>query len=258
MFALPGESNFSGVRYDLGVIPRAVEGDFTGAAAACAACGGRGRCWVLLDAAKLAATSRVDLPRGGGGGGTGGEDGGVSGSGGGGPDFVVVSFYKLFGWPTGLGALLVSTRAAEAGVLRNNKAYFGGGTVAAALAGTRFHRLRPALAPSLEDGTLPFLSIIAAESGLAVLKELGMDRVSAHTRRLASHTHAALAALTHGSGQPVCKFYGAWLPSEQLCGALQPVSRVWVWGCGLWVWVWLAGRSKQCKVPWGFGSGVGS
>lgn len=47
---------------------------------------------VLLDTAKAAATSPVHLP---------------TLAHGGGPDFAVVSFYKLFGTPTGLGALLI-------------------------------------------------------------------------------------------------------------------------------------------------------
>jgi molybdenum cofactor sulfurtransferase len=41
------------------------------------------------------------------------------------PDFVVFSFYKMLGYPTGLGALLVRRRAAHL----LNRVYFGGGTV---------------------------------------------------------------------------------------------------------------------------------
>lgn len=41
------------------------------------------------------------------------------------PDFVPLSFYKLFGYPTGLGALLVRKEAAR----QLNKVYFGGGSV---------------------------------------------------------------------------------------------------------------------------------
>ena len=40
------------------------------------------------------------------------------------PDFVVMSFYKIFGYPTGIGALLV--RKCLATCLK--KSYFGGGT----------------------------------------------------------------------------------------------------------------------------------
>jgi molybdenum cofactor sulfurtransferase len=59
---------------------------------------------VVLDAAAYAATHALDLSA-------------VQ------PDFVPVSFYKLFGYPTGLGALLVRKKAAR----QLNKVYFGGG-----------------------------------------------------------------------------------------------------------------------------------
>jgi len=56
------------------------------------------------------------------------------------PDFVAVSFYKMFGYPTGLGALLVRNKTAAA-VLRRKK-YFGGGTVEVVLARNRHHVLK--------------------------------------------------------------------------------------------------------------------
>lgn len=59
---------------------------------------------VVLDAAAYAATHALDLAA-------------VQ------PDFVPVSFYKLLGYPTGLGALLVRKEAAR----QLNKVYFGGG-----------------------------------------------------------------------------------------------------------------------------------
>jgi molybdenum cofactor sulfurtransferase len=40
------------------------------------------------------------------------------------PDFITISFYKMFGYPTGLGALIV--RSELESILR--KRYFGGGT----------------------------------------------------------------------------------------------------------------------------------
>ena len=47
-----------------------------------------------------------------------------------------LSYYKIFGYPTGLGALLV--RRDVLPLLR--KSYFGGGTVAVSLADERFYR----------------------------------------------------------------------------------------------------------------------
>jgi molybdenum cofactor sulfurtransferase len=43
------------------------------------------------------------------------------------PDFVVVSFYKMSGFSTGHGAMIVKTELGP----RLNKKYFGGGTVSA-------------------------------------------------------------------------------------------------------------------------------
>lgn len=51
----------------------------------------RQRCFVLLDAAKFASTNRLDLRKHP-------------------ADFVCLSFYKLFGYPTGLGMLLCGAR----------------------------------------------------------------------------------------------------------------------------------------------------
>ena len=50
----------------------------------------------------------------------------------------VLSYYKIFGYPTGLGALLVHKRALP--LLLNKKRYFGGGTVAVSLAEEDFFR----------------------------------------------------------------------------------------------------------------------
>ena len=70
----------------------------------------QGNKWlVLLDAAAFIPTNRLDLSQ-------------VK------PDFVSMSFYKVFGFPTGLGALLL--RNENLGIL--NKLYWGGGTVSMA------------------------------------------------------------------------------------------------------------------------------
>lgn len=50
-----------------------------------------------------------------------------------------LSYYKIFGYPTGLGALLVHKRAVP--LLMKRKRYFGGGTVAVSVAEEDFSRL---------------------------------------------------------------------------------------------------------------------
>ena len=51
-------------------------------------------------------------------------------------DFVVLSFYKIFGFPTGIGALLI--RKSSAHVL--NKVYYGGGSVLQTVTKSGEHR----------------------------------------------------------------------------------------------------------------------
>jgi molybdenum cofactor sulfurtransferase len=93
LFVLTAMSNFCGRKYDLGIIKRIrrVFGDSFS---------------VCLDAAALVPASPLDLHE-------------VQ------VDFVAFSFYKLFGFPTGLGALLIR-RGQEDKLI---KRYFGGGTV---------------------------------------------------------------------------------------------------------------------------------
>jgi len=71
LFAYPAQSNFSGVQHSLEWIERAHAKGWT----------------VLLDGAAFAPTNRLDLARWH-------------------PDFVPLSFYKMFGYPTGVGVLL--------------------------------------------------------------------------------------------------------------------------------------------------------
>lgn len=59
------------------------------------------------------------------------------------PDFVAISFYKMFGYPTGLGALLVNNETGIT-VLRRKK-YFGGGTVEVVFAHKRYHVFKKAI-----------------------------------------------------------------------------------------------------------------
>ena len=74
---------------------------------------GRLKNWrVLMDAAKFTASHPLNLTEAQ-------------------PDVVTLSFYKLFGYPTGVGALVI--RSATASELK--KHYWGGGTVSIAGAG---------------------------------------------------------------------------------------------------------------------------
>ncbi|KAL0306127.1 UNVERIFIED_CONTAM: Molybdenum cofactor sulfurase [Sesamum radiatum] len=84
LFAFPSECNFSGLRFDLGLVNAIKENSYEMPRPAPSH---SGRWMVLIDAAKGSATSPPDLSKYK-------------------ADFVVVSFYKLFGYPTGIGALI--------------------------------------------------------------------------------------------------------------------------------------------------------
>jgi molybdenum cofactor sulfurtransferase len=168
LFAFPAQSNFSGVKHPLEIVAAAAE-----------------RGWrVLLDAAAFVPTSRLDLSRHA-------------------PDFVCVSFYKMFGFPTGVGALL-ARREALGELLRP---WFAGGTVRFVSAQNRLH-MQHVTGRGFEDGTLNYLGIAAVAAGLEFLEGIGIDRIGEHVRR---HTRAlmdGLRGLRHADGGPLVRIYG--------------------------------------------------
>ncbi|XP_019785957.1 molybdenum cofactor sulfurase isoform X9 [Tursiops truncatus] len=179
LFCYPAQSNFSGTRYPLSWIEEVKSGRMCPV-------GGPGKWFVLLDAAAYVGTSPLDLS--------------VHRA-----DFVPLSFYKIFGFPTGLGALLVNSRSAP--LLR--KTYFGGGTATAYLAKEDFYIPRESVAERFEDGTISFLDVIALKHGFDVLERLtgGMENIRQHTFTLARYTYAALSALRYPNGAPVAQIY---------------------------------------------------
>ncbi|NWW89163.1 MOCOS sulfurase, partial [Rhynochetos jubatus] len=179
LFSYPAQSNFSGTKYPLSWIQDVKSGKLHPIKIP-------GKWFVLLDAASYVSSSPLDL--------------GVHQA-----DFIPISFYKIFGFPTGLGALLVNNRIAP--FLR--KTYFGGGTAAAYLAGEDFYFPRKSIAERFEDGTVSFLDIIALKHGFDVLEKLtgGMEKIRQHTFALAHYTYTVLSALKYPNGAPVVRIY---------------------------------------------------
>ena len=168
LFAFPAQSNFSGVKHPLALIDDA-----------------HARGWdVLLDAAAYVPTSRLDLRE-------------VT------PDFVTLSFYKMFGYPTGVGCLLI--RNAVLGKLR--RPWFAGGTVNFASVQGRRHILSPGEA-GFEDGTLNYLAIPAVGIGLRHLASIGIDTIQARVRCLTSWLLERLLELRHANGRHMVRIYG--------------------------------------------------
>ncbi|XP_041458790.1 molybdenum cofactor sulfurase-like [Lytechinus variegatus] len=180
LFAYPAQSNYCGYKYPLQWTKKVQDGIL------CHHTGCYGNWYVVLDAAAFVSTSPLDLSS---------CD----------ADFVTISFYKMFGFPTGLGALIVRNDSAHVLV----KEYFGGGTVMAYLAKERFNKTRMELAERLEDGTVPFLDIVSLRHGFDALKRHGggMKSISEHTFLLAKYVYDQLSTWKHHNGQPVCEIY---------------------------------------------------
>uniref|UniRef100_A0A1I8Q5T6 Molybdenum cofactor sulfurase n=1 Tax=Stomoxys calcitrans TaxID=35570 RepID=A0A1I8Q5T6_STOCA len=127
------------------------------------------------------------------------------------PDFICISFYKMLGYPTGLGALIVSKRGQTA----LNKQYYGGGTVNIAMTRQNFHEKREVFTSRFEDGTLSFLAIASVLEGFRTLERLipasksqnTMERISCYVFQLAQYGFERLSALKHSNGQPLLIFY---------------------------------------------------
>jgi len=168
LMAFPAQSNFSGVKHPLALVASA-----------------RAAGWhVLLDAAAFVPSNRLDLRA-------------VS------PDFVVMSFYKMFGYPTGVGCLLVRNETLKS--LR--RPWFGGGTVNFATVQGRMHVLSSGEA-GFEDGTLNYLSIPAVEIGLKHLQQVGMETIQTRIDCLTGWLISQLLGLRHSNGRPMVRLYG--------------------------------------------------
>lgn len=168
LFAFPAQSNFSGVQHPLNWIDRAH------------AYG----CDVLLDAAAFVPTNRLDLSS-------------VK------PEFVTLSFYKMFGYPTGIGALIARHDALE----RLHRPWFAGGTIDVASVQADQFRLT-AGAAAYEDGTPNFLAAPAVEFGLDLLDTVGIDTIHTRVHTLTAWLLNRFTSLVHHNGKPLLRLYG--------------------------------------------------
>lgn len=168
LFAFPAQSNFSGVKHPLDLVRIARERGFR----------------VLLDTAAFAPCTPLSM----------GEAA---------PDFACVSFYKMFGYPTGLGALLARREA----LAELSRPWYAGGTVDFVSIQNEVHQLRAA-GGGFEDGTLDFLGIAALEPGLDLLDEVGLPRLSRWVTSLTARLLDGLATLTHDDGRAAVSIYG--------------------------------------------------
>jgi len=144
LFGFPAQSNFSGVQHPLSLVTEAQQCGFD----------------VMLDVAAYVPSHALSLrecPA----------------------DFVALSFYKMFGYPTGVGALI----ARRDSLAKLHRPWFAGGTVLFASVTPPTHLLRPDH-EGWEDGTPNFLAIAALEPGFDFLDSIGMPRITDHVRHL--------------------------------------------------------------------------
>ena len=168
LFAFPAQSNFSGVLHPLEWIEEA-----------------RSAGWdVLLDSAAFVPTHRLDLQQWK-------------------PDFATVSFYKMFGFPTGTGCLLARHDALR----KLQRPWFAGGTItiASVQGDGHIHHDNEA---AFEDGTLDYLNLPAVETGLRHLESIGIDTIHQRVTSLCDWLLRHLLDLRHGNGKPLVRILG--------------------------------------------------
>ena len=168
LFAFPAQSNFSSVQHRLEWIEKA-----------------HAHGWdVLLDAAAYVPTSSLDLSQFH-------------------PDFVPISFYKMFGYPTGIGALIARKEA----LAKLHRPWFAGGTITvASVQGDKYYLADGA--PAFEDGTLDYLGIPAVEIGLRHIQSIGYDVIKERVRTLTGWLLDNLTQMKHSTGEPLVRVYG--------------------------------------------------
>jgi len=168
LFAFPAQSNFSGVQHALQHIALAHELGYD----------------VILDAAAFVPTNRLDLSQ-------------IH------PDFVPLSFYKIFGYPTGVGALIARKEALRKLV----RPWFGGGTVRLVSTRADLHILAEDH-EAFEDGTPNYLSFPAISMGLRLMEELDVERIHRWVMALTGYVLEEMQALRHSNGSPLVRIYG--------------------------------------------------
>jgi selenocysteine lyase/cysteine desulfurase len=168
LFAFPAQSNFTGVQHPLEWVETAHESGYD----------------VLLDVAAFLPTNVLDLSV-------------VK------PDFLPISWYKVLGYPTGLGCLVARREA----LARLRRPWFAGGTITAVSVGTEWHEMATD-ETAFEDGTLNFLSIPDLEFGLRWMEDVGRDLIRSRVLDLTGWLLDSFAGLRHGNGRPMIRVYG--------------------------------------------------
>jgi selenocysteine lyase/cysteine desulfurase len=119
------------------------------------------------------------------------------------PEFVAISWYKVFGFPTGVGCLLARRDA----LARLRRPWFAGGTIMGASVNGGWHQMLTGEA-GFEDGTVNFLSIPDVTVGLDWISGVGIDLIHQRVGMLTSWLLDCLGRIRHSSGAPLVRVYG--------------------------------------------------
>ncbi len=154
LFGFPAKSNYSGVMHDLKWVEFAQEKGWD----------------VVLDAAAFMANNRLDLSV-------------IK------PDFIPISFYKMFGYPTGLGCLIIKKEK----YAKLDKRWFSGGSILLVSVMKDFFAPETVGYARYEDGTINFANIPAIKNGLKFVESLG--DVKPRVVSIASWLHQQLSEM---------------------------------------------------------------
>lgn len=142
---------------------------------------------VLVDAAAMAPTKRIQM-----------EELGY-------PEFLCMSFYKIFGYPTGVGCLV----AKKSALAKLQKPWFAGGTVR--MVGVTSNTLTDVLvdgdmSPKFEDGTINYTSLQAVTNGLQYMEEkVGMEDLNKHVKFFSALIEHRLRSMRWENGNPLVR-----------------------------------------------------
>jgi selenocysteine lyase/cysteine desulfurase len=139
---------------------------------------------VLLDAAAFTPTNRLDLTRWR-------------------ADFVSQSFYKIFGYPTGVGCLIARRTALQ----KLHRPWFAGGTITvASVQGDKYYLAEGE--SGFEDGTPNYLALPAIAFGLEYIASIGIDTIHKRVSYLTARLVNGLIDLRHSNGAALVRIYG--------------------------------------------------
>lgn len=169
LFLLPARSEVSGVCHDLSWIRQAQDKGWD----------------VLLDADAYASSAALDLSV-------------IS------PDFMTVSFYKMFGYPAGIGCLLVKKKIWEK----------FGSAPADPRASLKIGDAPAEAGRAFESGTIDYLAVPAVKIGLDFIQEIGIERIRNRVASMNDYLSGSLRRLKHSTGLPIVRIYG---PEDHAC-----------------------------------------